>query len=284
MKINSVGVLGAGVMGRGVSLNLALSGFETILVDISEKTLEHSKKEILRELQLQKLFTKNNNSEPFDVVMGRIRFTTDYDSLGTCDFVVENVTEKWDIKKQVYNQIDNICSDNCIFAANTSCVSISKIAAETNRPDKIIGIHFMNPVYLKEAVEVIKGYYTSEECIQTTVSFLKTLNKKAIIVNDLPGFVTNRISHLFMNEAAFVVQDNVATVAQVDEIFKKCYGHKMGPLETADLIGLDTVVNSIDVLYESYQDSKFRCCPMLRKMVDAGLLGRKSGKGFYEYK
>lgn len=284
MKISSVGVLGAGVMGRGVSLNVALSGFQTILIDISEKILKQSEKEIFHDLQLQKLFSKNNNSESFDTVMNRIHFTTDYNLLASCDFVVENVTEKWDIKKQAYNLIDKVCSKDCIFAANTSCISISKIAAETDRSDKVIGIHFMNPVYLKEAVEVIKGYYTSEECVEFTVNFLKDLNKKSIIVNDLPGFVTNRISHLFMNEAAFVVQDNVATIAQVDEIFKKCYGHKMGPLETADLIGLDTVVNSIDVLYESYHDSKFRCCPLLRKMVDAGLLGRKSGKGFYEYK
>lgn len=141
----------------------------------------------------------------------------------------------------------------------------------------------MNPVPLIAAVEVIRGYHTSEDTLNVTTSLMGRLGKEAIVVNDLPGFVSNRISHLMMNEAAFVVQDQVATVREVDDIFKKCYGHKMGPLETADLIGLDTVKNSLEVLYESYQDSKFRCCPLLKKMVDAGLHGRKTGEGFYQY-
>ncbi|MBV9791144.1 MAG: 3-hydroxyacyl-CoA dehydrogenase family protein [Chloroflexi bacterium] len=141
----------------------------------------------------------------------------------------------------------------------------------------------MNPVYLKTSIEMIRGFYTSEETIAAATAFLAQLNKDAILVNDYPGFVANRISHLYMNEAAFVVQDQVANPKEVDDIFKKCYGHTMGPLETADLIGLDTVVHSLDVLYQSYQDSKFRCCPLLRKMVHAGLLGVKSGKGFYDY-
>ena len=141
----------------------------------------------------------------------------------------------------------------------------------------------MNPVYLKTTVEVIRGFYTDDECVERTESFIADLGKKGIIVNDYPGFVSNRISHLFMNEAAYVVMDGVATAKQVDDIFKKCFGHKMGPLETADLIGLDVVVDSLKILYESYQDPKFKCCPLLQKLVDAGCLGRKNGKGFYNY-
>jgi 3-hydroxybutyryl-CoA dehydrogenase len=167
---------------------------------------------------------------------------------------------------------------------NTSCISITKIGAITKRPDRVVGTHFMNPVPMMKAVEVIKGFYTSEKTIQRTKDLLTSLNKEGIVVNDFPGFVSNRISHLMMNEAAFIVQDQVADIKTVDEIFKKCYSHKMGPLETADLIGIDTVVESLQVLYDSYQDPKFRCCPLLKKMVDAGLLGRKSGRGFYEYR
>ncbi|WP_242655185.1 3-hydroxyacyl-CoA dehydrogenase family protein [Clostridium cellulovorans] len=174
-------------------------------------------------------------------------------------------------------------NESCLFLVNTSCISITKIASLTKRPDKVIGTHFMNPVHIKTAVEAIKGFYTSEETIEKTKELLSKMGKEMIIVNDLPGFVSNRISHLFMNEAAFVVQDQVAAPAEVDAIFKKCYGHVMGPLETADLIGLDTVVDSLEVLYESYQDPKFKCCPLLKKMVDANLKGRKTGKGFYDY-
>jgi 3-hydroxybutyryl-CoA dehydrogenase len=183
----------------------------------------------------------------------------------------------------VYRALDALCPPEVCFGVNTSCISITRVAGFTQRPDRVIGMHFMNPVYLKTSIEIIRGYHTSEQTIQAARNLLRQLGKDAILVNDYPGFVSNRISHLFMNEAAFVVQDQVATPHEVDAIFKKCYGHTMGPLETADLIGLDTVVHSLDVLYESYQDSKFRCCPLLRKMVHAGLLGVKSGKGFYEY-
>ena len=218
-----------------------------------------------------------------DEVIRRITFTNDYDLLNDVIFLVENVPERWELKEEIYKKIDNICSECCIFAVNTSCISITKIGALTNRADRIIGTHFMNPVPLKKVIEAIKGYYTSEDTINRTKEILGTLGKECIVVNDYPGFVSNRISHLLMNEAAYVVQDQVAEPEDVDEIFKKCFGHAMGPLETADLIGLDTVVDSLNVLYESYQDSKFRCCPLLKKMVDAGLYGKKSGKGFYEY-
>jgi len=278
-----IGVAGAGVMGRGVAQNLAQVGLQVELLDISEETLQAAKEEIRNNIRFQAFFSKDKNLEDGDVILERIHFSQEYERLKDVDFVIENVTESWDIKKDVYKKLDSICPEECIFLVNTSCISITKIASLTKKPEKIIGTHFMNPVPLKSAIEVIKGYHTSQETIDKTKLLLGKMGKECIVVNDLPGFVSNRISHLLMNEAAFVIQDQVATAEEVDEIFKKCYGHKMGPLETADLIGLDTVVNSLDVLYQDFQDSKFRCCPLLRKMVDAGLLGKKSGLGFYNY-
>jgi len=172
---------------------------------------------------------------------------------------------------------------NVCFGANTSCISITRIGAATKRPASVVGIHLMNPVHLMPTVEVIRGFHTSERAVEALLRLLSVLGKEAIVVEDMPGFVSNRISHLFMNEAAFVLQDHVASAGQIDMIFKKCFGHKMGPLETADLIGLDTVMRSLDVLYESFQDPKYRCCPLLRKLVHAGHLGRKSGRGFHVY-
>lgn len=276
------GVIGAGVMGTGVAQCLAQSKMEVILLDITEEELNAGMEKIKNNLRFQTLFNKGESENP-EQVCSRIKCTTDFTILKKADFIIENVTESWQIKKAVYEKINGICNENCIFLVNTSCISITKIASLLKNPEKVIGVHFMNPVPMKTTVEVIKGYYTSEETVKHTMLLLKDIGKDGIIVNDFPGFVSNRISHLFMNEAAYVVQDQVASPADIDDIFKKCYGHKMGPLETADLIGIDTVVNSLEVLYESFQDSKFRCCPLLRKMVDAGLLGCKSGKGFYNY-
>ncbi|MEO4052787.1 3-hydroxyacyl-CoA dehydrogenase family protein [Solibacillus sp. CAU 1738] len=281
--MRKIAVIGAGTMGIGVAQNFAQEGLVVILLDISEEKLDYAKKEISQNVRFHTLFNKNKIVEESEKILSRIKFSTDYQLLEQVDFVVENVPEIWEIKKFVYEKIDKICPDNCIFLVNTSCIPITKIAALTNRAEKFIGTHFMNPVPLMTTIEVIKGYHTSEDTIIRTKELLKHIGKECIIVNDLPGFVSNRISHLFMNEAAFVVQDQVAEPKDVDNIFKKCYGHKMGPLETADLIGLDTVVNSLDVLYQNFQDSKYRCCPLLRKMVDAGLYGKKSGQGFYSY-
>lgn len=276
-----VGIIGAGVMGIGVAHSVAQAGYQVVLVDLTQEILDKAKAEIFKNIRFQGFF--NKNLEAPEVTIDRIAFTTDYARLATVDYVVENVNEQWELKREVYRHLDEICPPHCVFAANTSCISITKIAALTRRPDQVIGIHFMNPVPMKPAVEAIRGYHTSEATIETTRAFLTRLGKECILVNDLPGFVSNRLSHLLMNEAAYVVQDQVATPQDVDDIFKKCFGHKMGPLETADLIGLDTVVDSLKVLYESYQDPKFRVCPLLQKMVDAGLLGRKAGQGFYAY-
>ncbi|TCP55806.1 3-hydroxybutyryl-CoA dehydrogenase [Tumebacillus sp. BK434] len=278
-----VGVLGAGVMGSGVAQSAAQAGHEVIVVDLHEEVLAKSKASIYQNVRFAGFYQKDKQLESVDVVMPRLTFTTDYAALADAEIIVENVPEVWEIKRDAYVKMNEICGEDTVFLVNTSCISITKIGSLMKRPDKVIGVHFMNPVPMKPTVESIKGWHTSEETIQFTNDFLGSMDKKAIMVNDLPGFVSNRLSHLLMNEAAYVVQDQVADPKSVDDIFKECFGHKMGPLETADLIGLDTVVQSLDILYESYQDPKFRVCPLLRKMVEAGLHGRKSGQGFYSY-
>ena len=285
MTAQVVGVIGAGVMGAGVAQNLAQSGFKVVLIDIAQQALERARAEIRNNVRFQ-AFGKKDKSQADDptVVLEGIVFTTDYAPLAEAHYVVENVVEKWEAKSEVYPRLDAVCPAHTVYAVDTSCYSITRVGALTNRPDKVIGIHFMNPVPLKPTVEVIRGWHTSEQTISITNDLLARMGKNSVLVNDAPGFVSNRVLMLTVNEAVFVVQDQVATAQQVDEIFKKCFGHKMGPLETADLIGLDTILYSIEVLQESFGDSKYRPCPLLKKMVDAGLLGRKSGQGFYKYK
>lgn len=283
MYKNQIAIIGAGNIGTSVASTLLIYGIKTLLVDISEEQIEISSKEIAKTIKFARLLDENLPKISVEEAMKNIRFTTDINNVGEADFIIENVPEEWTIKKKVYEQLGDICKADAVFGINTSCTSITLAGSVINRPDKVVGIHFMNPVHLMNTVEVIRGEHTSDETHLQLLNLLETINKKSIVVNDFPGFVSNRISHLFMNEAAFVVQDQVATPGQVDAIFRECFGHKMGPLETADLIGLDTVMKSIDTLFESYKDSKFRCCPLLKKKVFAGHLGRKSGKGFYEY-
>jgi len=283
MEFKKVGVIGAGTMGIGVTVDLVLHGIETILVDISAPILEKAKADIQRDIRFAPLVHKEVPKVKTSEAMEKITFTTELKTVGECELIIENVTEDWSSKEKCYRELGTCCKPEALCGVDTSCISITKVAGITQRADKVIGMHFMNPVFAKPVIEVMRGMFTSDETVALVEQFLDKLGKKAIVVNDYPGFVSNRISHLFMNEAAFVVQDGVATPEQVDNIFKKCFGHKMGPLETADLIGLDTVMDSLEVLYESYQDPKFRCCPLLKKMVDAGLLGRKSGKGFFTY-
>jgi 3-hydroxybutyryl-CoA dehydrogenase len=283
MQIKKVGVLGAGNIGIGAVTDLVLHGMSAVVVDVSDEILQSARDAVLSNVRfapmLQKSLPKISKQEALD----RMQLTTNIQDLISCDFVIENVTEDWGIKQAVYEALDRTVPPEVCFGANTSCISITKIASATRRPANVVGIHLMNPVHLKPTVEVIRGFHTSDRTIETLLQLFAQLNKESIIVEDLPGFVSNRISHLFMNEAAFVLQDHVATAAQIDAVFKKCFGHTMGPLETADLIGLDTVVRSLDVLFESYQDSKYRCCPLMRKLVHAGHVGRKAGRGFYDY-
>ena len=287
MQIQSVGVIGAGTMGIGLAHNLAQTGHQVILLDVSDSVLERAESEIRKNLRLQNFFpdfanqseTKLNTAD----VIQQINFSTDYQLLEGTEFIIENATEKWDIKEKIYQKIDSICPPETIFAANTSAISITRFGSVTQRPKQVLGMHFMNPVPIKPMVEIIRGYHTSETTIQSAEELLTQMGKDSIVVNDSPGFVTNRVMMLTINEAIFILQDQVATVSEIDRLFKGCFGHKMGPLETADLIGLDTILYSIEVLYESFNDDKYRPCPLLKKMVDAGLHGCKNDQGFYTY-
>lgn len=278
-----IAVVGAGVMGCDVAFTLACFGYSVILKDINDDVLNLARDRITKGFRMVKMMNKEFSMKNIEEILKQITFSLSYDNFSEVDIFIENISENWKQKRELYLRLKDVCSENTLFAVNTSCISITKLASLLPYPQNMIGMHFMNPVPLKEIVEVIKGYHTSDETIERAKGFLKSLNKKAVVVNDYPGFVANRLSHLFMNEAAFLVQDQVALPKDIDIIFKKGYGHSMGPLETADLIGLDTVVDSLEVLYHSYQDSKFKCCPLLKKMVDAGLYGRKSGEGFYKY-
>lgn len=280
----TVGVVGAGVMGVGVAQNLVERGMRTVLVDLSEPILAKARDAIRNSLRVAGMFRRGGASgaDP-EQLLAHIEFTTDYARLGAVDFVVENAVEKLAIKAEIYPRLDAVCGPDCIFAANTSAISITKLGSFTQRPDRVLGMHFMNPVPMKAMVEVIRGHHTSEESLARGRAFLAQLGKEAVIVNDLPGFVSNRVLMLTVNEAIWLVQDGVATAADVDKIFRSCFGHKMGPLETGDLIGLDTILYSLDELFSAYGDPKFRRAPLLQRMVDAGLHGRKSGEGFYKY-
>ena len=283
MHITTVAVVGAGIMSSSIALDLACHDLTIILKDVDEERLKSAKDRIASGFRMAKMMKKAMKGISLDEILSKIRFTTAYDGFTDADLVIESVTEDWDTKQRVYRELRRECREDAVYATNTSCISVTRVAALLPKPDRVIGTHFMNPVPLKTLVEVIRGHHTSSETEDAVTNFLKGIEKKSVVVNDSTGFVANRLSHLFMNEAAFLVLENVALPKEIDLIFKEGYGHKMGPLETADLIGLDTVVQSLEVLYNSYQDPKFRCCPLLRKMVHAGLLGRKSGQGFYTY-
>ena len=282
-KFDPVGVIGAGVMGAGVAQSLAQHGHQVIVLDLSDEVLDRARSEIRQNLRMQSLFQKRPDGKKPDEVLARITFTTDDEPLESAEFVIENAVEKPEVKKDIYQRLDQRCPEACVFGVNTSAISITRVGSWTRRPDRVVGMHFMNPVPLKPMVEVIRGHNTSEETLDKAHALLAAIGKEGIVVQDMPGFVTNRVLMLTINEAIFLVQDGVAPAEDVDRLFKTCFGHKMGPLETGDLIGLDTILDSLVVLYESYNDDKFRPCPLLKKMVYAGLLGRKSGEGFYRY-
>lgn len=284
MDWQEIAVVGAGTMGAGITADLLFHGYKNIwLIDISLSQLERARKDIAHALRFYPLIAPNLAKVDANEALQQVSFTTQLNKIHRCDAVIENITEKVTVKQDLYQKMDEICKPDTCFIANTSCISITAIAAFTSRMDQVIGIHFMNPAALKSTVELIAGVHTNQDTIQKAERFLSELGKSFVSVGDFPGFVSNRISHLFMNEAAFAVQDHLAEPAQIDKIFRECFGHKLGPLETADLIGLDVVPDSLDILFESYHDSKYRCCPLLRKMVSAGMLGKKSGKGFYCY-
>ena len=276
-------VIGAGVMGADIALDLSGHEYEVILKDLTDEFLEKARDYMKKTYNLVKLTKRDHFSSSFDALLSRIRFVTDYDGFHEVDIVVENITERFEAKKSLYAELQTVCRDDVLFGVNTSCISITRIGALMPQPENVIGMHFMNPVPLKPLVEVIRGHHTSDETLDRTRFFLKSLDKTCVVVNDSPGFASNRVLMITINESIWLVQDGVAQAKDVDTIFKLGFGHRMGPLATADLIGLDTILDSLMVLYESYNDPKFRPCPLLRKMVDAGLLGAKSGRGFFEY-
>jgi 3-hydroxybutyryl-CoA dehydrogenase len=279
----TVGVVGAGVMGAGVAQVLAQTGHQVVLVDVSDAALEAAVRRVRDGLREARLLGRAVGPEPTAGVLARITPATDVGALARADFVIENVTEDEEVKRRVHRQLDEVCPPGCVLAANTSAISITRIGSWTGRADRVVGMHFMNPAPLKPMVEVIRGHHTSDHTLAVARRLLAAMGKECVVVADSPGFVSNRVLMLTVNEAAFLVHERVAEPAEVDRIFRGCFGHPMGPLETADLIGLDTILQSIQVLYHSFGDGKYRPCPLLVRMVDAGLHGRKTGQGFYQY-
>lgn len=278
-----VGVAGAGVMGAEVAQVCAASGHEVVLLDVGEDALERARSTIAKNLRFARMLGGGSSGDSRDEILARITTTTDVEAFAGAGFVVENITEDWELKRELYGALDRVCPPDAPFAVNTSVIPITKVGGWTNRAPLVIGTHFMNPVSQKPVVEVIRGFHTEDATVGRTLELLASIGKKGVVVRDSPGFVSNRVLMLTVNEAVFLLQEDVSTAEDVDEIFRSCFGHRMGPLETADLIGLDTVLRSIELLHEFFGDSKYRPCPLLARMVDAGLHGRKSGAGFYRY-
>lgn len=279
--MSTVGVVGAGVMGAGVADNAARCEHDVVLFDADPAASRAALERIERDCRLSRLVT--GHAIDANAVVSRILVADALTSLHDCEIVVENIPEKWELKCPVYAELDRVCPPETILVVNTSAIPITRIGSATQRPERVIGVHFMNPVPMKKTVELIPGRLTSEDTVKRTEEFLASLGKEPILIKDSCGFISNRILMLTINEAAFLVYEGNATAATVDDVFRRCFGHPTGPLETADLIGVDTVLNSIEVLYEHFADSKYRPCPLLREMAAAGMHGRKSGRGFYRY-
>jgi 3-hydroxybutyryl-CoA dehydrogenase len=280
--IKTVGVLGAGTMGNGIAHVFARSGYEVILRDVEQHVLDRALGTIGKNLDREVKKGKISEADKA-AALARIRPAIDDEAFRAADFVIEAVPEKVDLKVRVLMSADAVLRPSVILASNTSSISITELASKTNRPDRFIGMHFMNPVPVMELVEVIRGLATGDDTVQTTMSLCVKLDKKPVAVNDAPGFVSNRVLLPMINEAAFVVMEGVASPEGVDAVMKMGMNHPMGPLELADLIGLDVCVDILEVLFQGFGDPKYRACPLLRKYVAAGWLGRKSGRGFYRY-
>ncbi len=282
MDIQTIGIIGAGTMGNGIAHTAARSGFKVILHDIAESFLDRAVSTIAKNLE-REVAKGRITANDKNAVLSRISAVTQNSALSEADFVIEAVIEDIETKLRVFEGMDRIARPDVILASNTSSISITKIASKTKRPDKVIGMHFMNPVPVMPLVEVVRGIATSDETYRMTKELAESLGKTAVEVNDFPGFVSNRVLMPMINEAVYCVMEGVGSAEAIDSVMKLGMNHPMGPLALADLIGLDVCLDIMEVLHSGLGDSKYRPCPLLRKMVDAGHLGRKSGWGFYKY-